>query len=110
MRFAKKATPNKIKNALPYQIARHLFKPHDQAYDRNYYAEADVFAVDSAHAMAKTITERFQPKTVIDVGCGTGALLEAFRGLRHRRRDMRKRALHILYIQNAIINVGRRQP
>ena len=81
MRFARKATPNKIKNARLSQIAWHLFKPHDQTYDRNYYAEVDVYAVDSAHAMAKTITERFQPKTVIDVGCGTGALLEAFRGL-----------------------------
>ena len=81
MRFAKKAIPNKIKNARPSQIARHLLTPHDQTYHRHYYAEVDVYAVDSALAMAKTITERFQPKTVIDVGCGTGALLEAFRGL-----------------------------
>jgi 2-polyprenyl-3-methyl-5-hydroxy-6-metoxy-1,4-benzoquinol methylase len=31
--------------------------------------------------MAKSMVDCFQPRTVIDVGCGTGALLEAFRNL-----------------------------
>ena len=80
-RLAKQAVPTGVKNTRLYQIVRHLFKPHDQIYDRNYYAEVEVSAIENAEAMAKTMAARFKPKFVIDVGCGTGALLESFRNL-----------------------------
>src|SRR5262245_12113847 len=38
-------------------------------------------AVASAPAMARTIVEHFHPHSVVDIGCGTGALLVAFRDL-----------------------------
>lgn len=68
-----------------FQIARlirHILAPHHTIYDRQYYdttVEAD--AARSAEVMAATIADRFEFKTVIDVGCGTGALLAAFRKL-----------------------------
>lgn len=58
------------------------FGVHDAIYDKEYY-ERDVEgpAVLSAPHIAKTVVERFAPKTLIDVGCGTGAIMEAFQRL-----------------------------
>ncbi|HJT18831.1 MAG TPA: class I SAM-dependent methyltransferase [Nitrospira sp.] len=51
---------------------------HDMLYDLDYYGSAvEGPAVRSAAAMADSIYAEFNPTLVIDVGCGTGALLEA---------------------------------
>ena len=64
------------------RLVDHVTRPHDRVYSQNYYdAEVEPTAIQSAAIMAKSIVECFQVKTVIDVGCGTGALLEAFRNL-----------------------------
>jgi SAM-dependent methyltransferase len=48
---------------------------HQEIYDSRYYKYVDRTAAQSAPVMADTIISHFKPKTVIDVGCGTGALL-----------------------------------
>ena len=49
---------------------------HDDVYDAAYYAGVvDGPAVASAGLMASTIVEQLSPESVLDVGCGTGALL-----------------------------------
>jgi SAM-dependent methyltransferase len=46
-----------------------------------FKSEVEGAAVGSAPAMARTIVEHFHPHSVVDIGCGTGALLVAFRDL-----------------------------
>jgi SAM-dependent methyltransferase len=49
---------------------------HDDLYDADYYVAIDATAVQSAEVMADSIVRDFTPRTALDVGCGTGALLE----------------------------------
>lgn len=53
--------------------------PHDAIYTSAYFAQLDVTAMASADAIATSITRRFEPRSLVDVGCGTGALLDAVR-------------------------------
>lgn len=86
-----RATRRRFANALPGPLRRlkdgataALAKTarHDEIYDADYFAEAvDGPARTSAPHMAAAIVAEFRPRTVIDVGCGTGALLAAFREL-----------------------------
>ena len=52
---------------------------HDDVYDAGYYDFIDHHAVQSAAVMADSIVGPFPPRTVLDVGCGSGALLDALR-------------------------------
>jgi SAM-dependent methyltransferase len=56
---------------------RHSALPHDAIYTAAYFAWVDETARASADAIVASIVRRFAPKSVIDVGCGTGALLES---------------------------------
>ena len=52
---------------------------HDGVYDQDYYqTHVEPTAVRGAMIMADSIMEKLHPKNLIDVGCGTGALLEVF--------------------------------
>ncbi|HEY3392038.1 MAG TPA: class I SAM-dependent methyltransferase [Lacipirellulaceae bacterium] len=53
---------------------------HQDTYDANYYEFIEFTAVYSQNAMADSIVRDLAPRTVVDLGCGTGALLEALRG------------------------------
>jgi SAM-dependent methyltransferase len=54
--------------------------PHNVIYDSDYYGRfVDDPAVRSSRTISDSIVAEFTPKTVIDVGCGTGALLGALR-------------------------------
>ena len=76
----KAIVPQSIKVAL--KAARHALTPHDSIYDKRYYEEfIEGWAQSAAVIMARSMYEWKQPKAVIDVGCGTGALLAAFRDL-----------------------------
>jgi SAM-dependent methyltransferase len=55
--------------------------PHDWLYNSSYYSTTvEDPAIQSAPRIADSIMETFNPKTVVDVGCGTGALLEVLGG------------------------------
>jgi len=56
-----------------------LFVSRDDIYDEKYYELVEGYAKRSAEAIAADIVREFHPATVCDVGCGTGALLEALR-------------------------------
>jgi SAM-dependent methyltransferase len=48
-------------------------------YKKQYYARHEGGSVASARAIAPLITDLVQPKSVIDIGCGVGTWLAAFR-------------------------------
>jgi SAM-dependent methyltransferase len=54
---------------------------HDDIYDSEYYRSVEDGAARSAAAIATSIITDFDPSSVIDVGCGTGAILNALRTL-----------------------------
>jgi SAM-dependent methyltransferase len=60
----------------------HLLRPYNSIYSDAYYHEHVAGpATESAAAMSKSIVQHFRPHKIIDVGCGTGALLDALREL-----------------------------
>jgi SAM-dependent methyltransferase len=54
-------------------------RPHDQVYDNEYFGFVDKTTKPVARLLADDIVAACHPRRVIDVGCGTGALLEAIR-------------------------------
>lgn len=48
---------------------------HEDIYDELFFAGVERTAAASAPTMAETIMRDLQPLTVLDIGCGTGALL-----------------------------------
>lgn len=62
-----------IRNALARGASR------DDLYSDEYYAYVDQESARSAPAIVRSIRRDISPRTVIDVGCGTGALLSEFR-------------------------------
>jgi SAM-dependent methyltransferase len=57
----------------------------DELYDGDYYENTvDPIMLGSAEAMARSIAREFEPRSVIDVGCGSGGLMEAL-----ERQDVR---------------------
>ncbi len=71
---------------------------HDWIYDSDYYEEdVEGPAARSAGTIANSILNDFKPTCIIDVGCGTGALLEALRdrgcevfGLEYAKAGLRR--------------------
>jgi SAM-dependent methyltransferase len=52
---------------------------HDELYTPEFYEAVDREALASAGPIADTIARELRPENVLDVGCGTGALLVALR-------------------------------
>lgn len=55
------------------------FSHHDDVYNELYYEFIDEKAKRSAENIAYSIIKHFNPSSVIDVGCGTGVLVEILR-------------------------------
>ena len=51
---------------------------HDEIYDADYYEKIEATMSLSAVVIAESILRYFNPKSVVDVGCGTGSLLVQF--------------------------------
>lgn len=67
----------------PYALRRVLDEPtdskllsHDAIYGESYFQFVEETTASSADVIARSIIEAFHPTSVIDVGCGTGVLLE----------------------------------
>src|SRR5512140_3832706 len=61
-------------------LKRRLYRslPYDAVYGADYYSVAvEGAAASSAIAIADTISRDLRPRSVVDVGCGTGAILQA---------------------------------
>jgi SAM-dependent methyltransferase len=53
---------------------------HDAIYDSEYFTlDVEATAANSAEAIAESIRADLRPHSAMDVGCGTGALLQALR-------------------------------
>jgi SAM-dependent methyltransferase len=52
---------------------------HDEVYDHEYFQFVDRTSNQSAAVIADSIIDGFDPSSVVDVGCGTGALLDKLR-------------------------------
>ena len=83
-RLTRGVIPASIKASKPYGKLRGklqgLLASHNSIYDADNYAHyIEPAAVQSAGPISNSIILQFSPKSVIDVGCGTGALLAAFR-------------------------------
>jgi SAM-dependent methyltransferase len=76
--------PSSLKRStLGRKLKNRFYKslPHDTIYNREYFQrDIEVAAVRSAGPIATSILAEWKPSSVVDVGCGTGALLEALRG------------------------------
>lgn len=83
-----------------------LVLSHNTIYDDVYFDDIERTAASSAPVMAETIVDYFRPTTVLDVGCGSGALLSELsrRGVRGMGLEYseaalaycRRRNLHVL--------------
>lgn len=52
---------------------------HDEIYDAEYFARQDREMAKSAVLIARSLTQKYNPRVVVDVGCGSGAILSAFK-------------------------------
>lgn len=74
--------PVAIRNSKTLKWLKKIINGHNEIYNANYYENyVEGAAVRSAPTIAKSIISEYDPKLVIDVGCGTGALLAALRDL-----------------------------
>lgn len=55
------------------------FLPHNVIYDQRYFQYIDREASASAEGIVRGLVTRFAPSAVLDVGCGTGAMLHRLR-------------------------------
>lgn len=51
---------------------------HDEIYDSDYFAFVEKTTSESADAIVQSIMSEIRPCSVVDVGCGTGVMLERF--------------------------------
>jgi SAM-dependent methyltransferase len=84
LRFLKaiynRTVPGPIRNSGFAERIKLRLIGHDAVYSRDYYERTiEGPAVTSAGGIARSIIEDFGRPAVIDVGCGTGALLAALR-------------------------------
>lgn len=78
--FAKVILPQAVKNSSFCRKLQGLLQTHDSIYDEAYYdRDVEGPAAQAAPHLAQSIIAHFDPKTLIDVGCGTGVILTAFR-------------------------------
>ena len=71
--------PDSMK-AIPFVMRiKGKFLGHDLIYDTDYFRLVDIIAIRNASVMASSIIDDLKANTVIDVGCGTGALLKELR-------------------------------
>jgi len=76
--------PVRVRQSVVVEKLKHWWiarLPHDAVYDKDYYVNVvDKVAAASAEIIAGSIYADLRPRSVVDLGCGSGALLVALRG------------------------------
>ena len=75
--FSRNALAKRVKTAGRDFLAR--FAGRDDLYNGEYYSYVDAEASRSAPVIVDSIVSQFAASRIVDVGCGTGALLAEFR-------------------------------
>ena len=79
-RIYRAVLPESFRGSSPVRKLKTYILGHDGIYTADYYkSTVEGPAVRSASTIAESIVSDINPRTVVDVGCGTGALLEALR-------------------------------
>lgn len=78
---------------------------HDRIFDKEYFSFVDKTTNASADAIAESILANLRPSSVIDVGCGTGVLLERFRQLGIRVRGYERAEAALTFCQQRQLDV-----
>jgi SAM-dependent methyltransferase len=78
--FKNSIRENKIPNGLKKYFHSLIKKTdkHNSIYNDSYFEGVEKYAQESAEVIAKSIIVEFNPQNVIDIGCGTGLLLNEF--------------------------------
>lgn len=80
-RFAFSGTSKLSKAILTLKAMLEKRASHNELYDAQYYLKNRSIMARDAAAIVQSISLRVAVKTVIDVGCGAGEILERFRDL-----------------------------
>lgn len=52
------------------------FDAHNSIYDDSYFEGIETYALQSKDGISKSILDLFEPDSLIDIGCGTGAVID----------------------------------
>jgi cyclopropane fatty-acyl-phospholipid synthase-like methyltransferase len=80
---------------------------HDDIYDRAYYANYTEEMEVSARGIVASIVRHFNPSSAIDIGCGSGEVLQRFKevGIKAKGADLSSAALE--YCRSKGLDVDR---
>lgn len=73
----KRVLPAEDRTKSDEERMKHL--SHDEIYDNKYFQYVEQTTEQSADIIANSIVHSFHPSSFVDVGCGTGVLLERLR-------------------------------
>ncbi len=75
--FSRSVAAKGLKTSVRNRLARYAGR--EDIYNREYYTYVDAEASRSAPAIVQSVIAHFAPRSIADLGCGTGALLAEFR-------------------------------
>jgi cyclopropane fatty-acyl-phospholipid synthase-like methyltransferase len=96
----------KSRSVKKFKLWAQGFLPHNWVYDETYYSEAvEETAATSSGVIANSVLRDFRPKRLVDVGCGTGAMLEIFRDAGVEVLGLEKSKAALRYCRSRQLNV-----
>jgi SAM-dependent methyltransferase len=88
--------PDTLKTILDEKISDEPFT-HDKLYDAKYFRFVERTTARSAKAISSSIVQSLHPSSLIDVGCGTGVLIECLQeqGVQVKGLELAEAALNL---------------